>query len=89
MSIQDIRTGVTLALVQDAEDHDVDGIVEEIGTRYGYDLQSVNQVPTEEFWAIVQRHALTQDPVPDVAQARMDRAVREAATMDRQGRRLT
>lgn len=59
MGIQDIRTGVTMALVQDAEDHDVDGIVEEIGTRYGYDLTSVDQVPTEEFWAIVQRHAKT------------------------------
>lgn len=57
MGIQDIRTGVTMALLQDAEDHDVDAIVEEIGTTYGYDLQSVDQVPTEEFWAIVQRHA--------------------------------
>lgn len=61
MGIQDIRTGVRRALeeshTQAVEDHDVDGIVEEIGTTYGYDLQSVDQVPTEEFWAIVQRHA--------------------------------
>lgn len=67
MGIQDIRTGVTMALVQDAEDHDVDGIVEEIGTRYGYDLMSVNQVPTEEFWAIVQRHALSKSPEREMA----------------------
>lgn len=56
MSQQDIETGVRRFLGGYVDNHDVDAIVEEIGTTYGYDLRSIDQIPREEFWPIVERH---------------------------------
>lgn len=42
-----------------AADFDVDAIVEEIGDTYGRNTVSVDAIPSEEYWAIVEKHDQT------------------------------
>ena len=62
MSRENITNQVLMAMVQDAPDYDVNEIVEDIGFQYGYDLETIHGIPTEEFWAIVEHHKLP--PLP-------------------------
>lgn len=59
MNKQDIAYAVSLTLDGHADDFDIDAIAEEIGTTYGYDIASIDDVPTSEYWAIVEKHDTT------------------------------
>ncbi|MEV1003387.1 hypothetical protein [Nonomuraea sp. NPDC050202] len=56
MNTQDLTAAVRSTLGDDPDSFDVNGIVEEIGTTYGYDLATIDDIPTEEYWQIVERH---------------------------------
>ena len=43
-----------------ADGIDVEAIVEEIGATYGYDVASIDDIDTDEYWAIVKRQDATQ-----------------------------
>lgn len=38
------------------DDYDIDGIVEEIGDRHGYDVASIDEIDGAEWNEILQRH---------------------------------
>lgn len=56
MTRQDLTTAVTTTLGDHPDTFDVDGIVEEIGSTYGWDIGSIDDVPSEEYRQIVERH---------------------------------
>lgn len=51
----DIQRQVSDSLTDFADEHDIDAIVDEILDRYG--SVGIEEVPDEEYWEIVQRHA--------------------------------
>ena len=51
----DIQRQVSDSLTDFADEHDIDAIVDEILDRYG--CVGIEEVPDEEYWEIVQRHA--------------------------------
>ncbi|SEN87435.1 hypothetical protein, partial [Nonomuraea pusilla] len=59
MNVQDLATAVKTTLGDHPENFDVDGIIAEIGTTYGYDLKSIDDIPSDEYWQIVERHDTT------------------------------
>lgn len=57
MDTQTLVDEVTTTLGDSADDFDVDAIVEEIGDTYGRDkVRGVDDVPSDEYWAIVRKH---------------------------------
>lgn len=52
----DIQRQVHESLTDFADEHDIDAIVDEILDRYG-SVDGIEEVPDEEYWEIVQRHA--------------------------------
>lgn len=40
---------------------DVVAIVEEISDKYGFDIASIDDIPSEEYWAIVETHENTSE----------------------------
>ncbi|HEY8926073.1 MAG TPA: hypothetical protein VIU64_16930 [Polyangia bacterium] len=56
----DMRDQVLAALGTYADEHDVEGIVEEIHRTHG--LVDIETVDTAEFWKIVERHDLVNVP---------------------------
>ena len=56
MTRQDLTAAVRTTLGDHPGSFNVDGIVEEIGATYGWDLASIDDVPSDEYWAIVERH---------------------------------
>lgn len=56
---QDLAYQVSLTLGDHIGDYDIDAIVEEIGTTYGYDIPNIDAVPTSEYWKIVEKHDTT------------------------------
>jgi hypothetical protein len=54
----DLRDQVTASLTSDAEDFDVQGIVDEIQAAYG--TVPISQVPHAVYWGIVERHDNTR-----------------------------
>lgn len=55
-STRDIADQVRTTLGDHPEDFDVDAIVEEIGDTYGRDIASIDVIPSDEYWAIVEKH---------------------------------
>lgn len=56
----DIQRQVHESLTDFADEHDIDAIVDEILDRYGDQfgkIDGIEEVPDEEYWEIVQRHA--------------------------------
>lgn len=60
MTAQDIRDHVIRATEASDGTYDVDAIVTEIGETYGYDADP-EQIPGEEYWGIVGKHATDED----------------------------
>ncbi|MFB4280873.1 hypothetical protein ACBJ59_36675 [Nonomuraea sp. MTCD27] len=59
MNKQDIAYAVSLTLDGHADDFDINAVVEEIGDTYGWDIKSIDDIPSDEYWAIVEKHDTT------------------------------
>jgi prevent-host-death family protein len=59
MNVQDLTTAVTTTLGDHVDDFDIPGIVEEIGSTYGYDIASIDEIPNDEYFRIAQRHDIS------------------------------
>ena len=55
-STRDIADQVRTTLDTAADHFDIDGIVEEIARKYGLDIPSIDAIPSDEYWAIVEKH---------------------------------
>lgn len=82
MNRQDIAYAVGTTLNGHIDDYDIDAIVEDIVDTYGY-VNSIDDIDTDEYWALVERHdtsaneteedataAITADHIRDLASAR-------------------
>lgn len=63
MNLQDIAYQVSTTLGDHAADYDIDAIAEEIQTQYG--PASIDDVPNDEYWQIVERHDTTAADVDE------------------------
>ncbi|MFC3986412.1 hypothetical protein [Streptosporangium jomthongense] len=59
MNTTDLTAAITATLGDAPTDFDINAIADEITDTYGADLASIDAIPGEEYWAIVERHDTT------------------------------
>lgn len=59
MNVQDLTAAVKTTLGDYPGSFDIEGLVEEIRATYGNDIKSIDDIPGDEYWQIVERHDLS------------------------------
>ncbi len=59
MNKQDLAYAISTTLGDHIEDFDIDAIVEEIGATYGFDIAGIDDIPADEYAALIERHDIT------------------------------
>ncbi|WNI19981.1 hypothetical protein [Actinacidiphila sp. ITFR-21] len=72
---------ISIALGDSADDYDIEALAVELRTRYG--PVHIDDIPSDEFWAAVDRHSLPDDTDTDTAADRFTAEVTAAITADR------
>lgn len=59
MNVQDLTAAVKTTLGDYPGSFDIEGLVEEIRATYGNDIKSIDDIPGDEYWQIVERHDIS------------------------------